>query len=78
MCELITNALDTHEVVGAYSKADALLHAVDGSFDLYLIDYHLPDGAGLELCLLIRTFDPPTPIFFTRLQNVVSQAFSEK
>ncbi len=51
-------------MVGTYSKADALTKAMSGSFDLYLLDYHLPDGTGLELCLLIRTFDPDTPIFF--------------
>jgi two-component system, NtrC family, response regulator HydG len=64
MCRLVTDVLKDYEVVGAYSKADALTKAMSGSFDLYLLDYHLPDGTGLELCLLIRTFDPDTPIFF--------------
>jgi CheY-like chemotaxis protein len=64
MCALITKVLDTYEVIGAYSKAVALLKAINVRFDLYLLDYHLPDGTGLELCLLIRTFDPDTPILF--------------
>ena len=64
MCELITIDLQEYEVIGAYSKADALNKATADQFDLYLLDYHLPDGTGLELCLLIRAFDPDTPIFF--------------
>jgi DNA-binding response OmpR family regulator len=31
-------------------------------FDLYLLDYGLPDGDGFELCLSLRRFDPNTPI----------------
>jgi CheY-like chemotaxis protein len=64
MCRLVTDVLKDYEVVGAYSKAEALMEAMSGSFDLYLLDYHLPDGTGLELCRLIRTFDSDTPIFF--------------
>ena len=64
MCALITTILSTYEVIGAYSKADALKKALDQQVDLYLLDYHLPDGTGLELCLLIRAFDLDTPILF--------------
>ena len=28
------------------------------------MDYHLPDGTGIELCLLIKNFDAETPILF--------------
>jgi len=62
--ELITTILSPYEVISSYSKADALVRATSDSFDLYLLDYHLPDGTGLELCLLIRAFDQSTPIFF--------------
>jgi CheY-like chemotaxis protein len=64
LCQLVADVLNDYEVIGVYSKADALTKAMSESFDLYLLDYHLPDGTGLELCLLIRTFDPKTPIFF--------------
>ncbi len=64
LCRMIAGLLKDYEVVGAYSKADALTRATSGRFDFYLLDYHLPDGTGLELCLLIRTFDPDTPIIF--------------
>jgi len=33
-------------------------------FDLYILDNWLPDGTGVELCRLIREFDPYTPILF--------------
>jgi DNA-binding response OmpR family regulator len=44
--------------------ADGLLHATKDKFDIYLLDYHLPDGNGMELCLLIKNFDTETPILF--------------
>jgi DNA-binding response OmpR family regulator len=47
-----------------YSKADALSLATKEKFDLYLLDYHVPDGNGIELCLLIKNFDTETPILF--------------
>lgn len=62
-CELITLILDEFTVINAKSKAEALAKALDGSFDLYVVDYHLPDGTGLELSRLIRSFDSATPIF---------------
>src|SRR5215475_14156955 len=33
-------------------------------FDLYILDNWLPDGSGVEMCRLIRGFDPHTPILF--------------
>jgi CheY-like chemotaxis protein len=44
--------------------AEALRLASNGQFSLYLLDYHLPDGTGIELCLLIKNFDNDTPILF--------------
>ena len=64
MCSLITTILSDYEVVSAHSKAEALQEPTGGLFDLYLLDYYLPDGTGLELCLLLRGFDDLTPILF--------------
>lgn len=52
--------------------ADGLAKAMDGHFDLYLLDYYLPDGTGLELCHLIRAFDSNTPIFFCTHASSIS------
>jgi CheY-like chemotaxis protein len=63
-CGLIATILRDHEIVSAHSKSEGLRRATSEQFDLYLLDYHLPDGTGLELCLLIRNFDSATPILF--------------
>jgi CheY-like chemotaxis protein len=64
ICELVGTVLQDYEIVSAYSMADALKQATAEKFALYLLDYHLPDGTGLELCLLLRGFDSDTPILF--------------
>lgn len=64
MCSLISTILSDYEVVSAHSKGEALRKATGGLFDLSLLDYYLPDGTGLELCLLLRGFDHLTPILF--------------
>ena len=35
-----------------------------GYFDLYILDNWLPDRSGVELCRVIRKFDPNTPVLF--------------
>ena len=87
VCHLISTILSDYEVVHAHSKAEALRKATDGLYDLYLLDYYLPDGTGLELCLLIRDFDDSTPILFItdmaelsekQIQNVSAQGIVHK
>ena len=80
--------VDDHEDMcsPAHSKAEALRKATGGLFDLYLLDYYLPDGTGLELCLLIRDFDDSTPILVTdvaepgqqQIQSVNAQGLIRK
>lgn len=62
--ELIAVLLHDFKVVWVQTKADALRKAATGHFDLYLLDYQLPDGLGIEICLFIRAFDTKTPILF--------------
>ena len=73
ICPLISTILSDHEVVSAHSKAEALRRATGGLFDLYLLDYYLPDGTGLELCLLIRDFDDSTPVLFVTDEDVLNK-----
>jgi CheY-like chemotaxis protein len=63
-CELISAILKNYEIKSASSMAEALLLAAKEQFNLYLLDYHLPDGNGMELCLLIKNFDTKTPMLF--------------
>ena len=63
---LIISALETdgYRVVTARTSSAGLMLAQNSRFDLYLIDYMLPDGSGIDLCRAIRSFDPTTPILF--------------
>jgi two-component system, sporulation sensor kinase E len=72
-CELITTILKKYDCTSAYSKADALALATKEKFDLYLLDYHLPDGTGIELCLLIKNFDTKTPMLFVTGTSSMTQ-----
>jgi two-component system alkaline phosphatase synthesis response regulator PhoP len=68
-----------YEVTLAGNLVDGLRLAKIGNYDLYLLDHHLPDGTGAELCRLIRTFDTSTPvlIFLSSIdENVMRAAFS--
>ena len=64
VCDLVSYLLRGFEVISASNKREAIGKASAHNFDLILLDYHLPDGNGLELCLFIRQFDKETPILF--------------
>jgi len=61
-CDLVSSILKEYDVIAEHSKTGGLRQAATEQFDVILVDYHLPDGNGLELCVLIRAFDPDTPI----------------
>lgn len=50
------------DVTVAYDGKSALEHIDTEYFDIYLLDYCLPDTTGVELCRSIRTLDAATPI----------------
>ena len=54
--------------------ADGVKKATAEKFDLYILDYHLPDGTGLELCLMIRAFDQTTPMLFATSSSSITEA----
>jgi DNA-binding response OmpR family regulator len=56
--------IDGYRVVTARTFSAGLMLAQNSRFDLYLIDYMLPDGSGIDLCRAIRAFDSTTPILF--------------
>lgn len=60
--EILQESLDSLFRLGTYSNASSLLaQAVEG-FDLFLLDWNLPDMRGLELVKAIRA-RTPVPIF---------------
>ena len=73
-CELVTIILSDYEVTSTYSMADAIKQATAEKYDLYILDYHLPDGTALELCLLLRGFDKDTPMLFATATSSITEA----
>jgi two-component system, NtrC family, response regulator len=68
-----------YEVALAENLGDGLRLAKIENYDLYLFDYHLPDGTGVEMCRLIRAFDTSTPILIYSSgadEDVIRAAFS--
>jgi len=62
--ELAALTLAEYTLICAHNLDEGLRFAHLQYFDLYILDNLLPDGDGVELCRLIRWFDPHTPILF--------------
>ena len=62
--EIAALSLEEYTLIYARNFAEGLRLARRGYFDLYILDNWLPDGNGIELCRVIREFDPHTPILF--------------
>ncbi|MFP5262323.1 MAG: response regulator [Blastocatellia bacterium] len=65
-CEMMRILLGMagYEAVSASCVSEGLDLARSGDFDLILLDWHLRDGNGIDLCRMIRAFDGEIPIFF--------------
>jgi CheY-like chemotaxis protein len=63
-CELVSLLLEDYKVISAHNMAEAIGLLTFEKFDLVVLDYHLPDGTGLDICRFIRSFDYKTPILF--------------
>jgi len=63
-CKLIAAILRDYyyEVICTHSLEDAVQKASAEKFDLYLVDYFLSDGLGLEFILEVKRFNSETPI----------------
>ena len=71
-CDLVSSILEEYDVIAEHSKDGGLRQAAIEKFDLILADYHLPDGTGLDLCVLIRAFDPNTPILLVTCTHTIT------
>jgi DNA-binding NtrC family response regulator len=60
----VASILPACEMIGAMSGFEALRALNSRTFDLYLLDYWLPDWSGVQLCKEIRKTDPRGPVFF--------------
>ncbi|MEK6283287.1 MAG: response regulator [Acidobacteriota bacterium] len=63
MLQLIL-AHEDYEVATAVTMQQALALAASQEFDLYVLDRHLPDGSGLELCQELTKLTPGVPCIF--------------
>jgi two-component system response regulator ResD len=57
-------AQEEYEVTTALTAQQALKLAASQEFDLYVLDHHLPDGSGLELCQKLGALTPGIPCIF--------------
>ena len=57
-------AQEDYEVVTALSCDAAFQLATSQEFDLYVMDRHLPDGSGLDLCQRLTKATPGVPCIF--------------
>src|SRR6266550_320618 len=65
MLKLLLSQSD-YEVHPAHSMQEAMELARTHEFDLYVLDKHLPDGTGLDLCAQLSKLTPGVPcIFYT-------------
>jgi two-component system, NtrC family, response regulator HydG len=64
VCRIVHRMLSDgqYEVQSAHSVADALGTIEQKSFDVYVLDYKLPDGSGLDVAERIRSKWGSTPI----------------
>jgi CheY-like chemotaxis protein len=63
MFRLLVSSPD-YEVQTAQTVAEALERAKAASFDLYVLDKRLPDGSGMDLCVLLNALTPGVPCIF--------------
>ena len=64
ICELVAAILIKYEVLSSDGESDAWKKYESNEFSLIVLDYHLADGDGLELCRRIRRHEPDVPIIF--------------
>lgn len=64
-----------YDVTVVATQTEALSRARRERFDVYLLDDLLPDGRGKDLLVMIRDFDPDTPVvFFSGYTDAENQA----
>lgn len=62
---LMLHIADDKYEITAVDRADKAINLINGrNYDLYILDYRLPEVDGIELCRRIRASDAITPIIF--------------
>jgi CheY-like chemotaxis protein len=65
-CELIKFVFEKSgaEAETCHSPEEAIRRARESSFDAFILDFHLSEVDGVDLCRVIRTFNSKAPIVF--------------
>ena len=76
ICRILHRMLskEQYKVQTSQSVADALGAIEQKPFDVYVVDYNLPDGAGLDVADLIRSKGSAAPIILISGYDVSSFA----
>lgn len=72
---ILHQADDTYSVTTVDDAEEALKIMERQTFDLYILDYALPEISGIELCRKVREKNKQTPVmFFTAMARAADQA----
>jgi len=63
MFKILLSSSD-YEVETAQTVEEAIRRAQAEEFDLYVLDKHLPDGSGTDLCRKLNALTPGVPCIF--------------
>ena len=80
VCKILHRMLsmDQYQVQTSHSVADALRCIEDKLFDVYVVDYKLPDGCGLDIAERIRSKGSEAPIILLSGQDPSAVGLSAK
>ena len=71
--EMVRHLLGEFDVTVATGFNEALYFASESTFDLCLIDYHLPDGVGTDLSQLLRPLIGDVPAVFVTASSSLTR-----
>ena len=80
VCKILHRMLsiDQYQVQTSHSVADALRCIEEKLFDVYVVDYKLPDGCGLDVAERIRSKGSAAPIILLSGQDPSAVELSAK
>ena len=69
--------LGGYEAMATGSVAEAVHLAILHTFDLFLLDWVLRDGTGIELCTALRSMSLPAPILFSTGLDITDELLND-
>ena len=66
-----------YEAIATGSVAEAVHLAIVHSFDLFLLNWMLRDGTGVELCTVLRSMGLSAPILFSTGRDITDELLND-